>query len=101
MIRRGTTPTHTFTLPLEPRFIKKMEIVYAQNGVEVFHKDMEDCTFEGKIAVVRLTQEETLSLKEDRDVHLQLRVLADDDSALVSNIVTTTVRRALKDEVML
>ena len=100
MIGRGTTPTHTFTLPCDSSLIKSMMIIYAQDDVEVFHKDTEDCSFEGNTVKVTLTQSDTLLLDHKRNVQLQLRVLTNDGVAFRSNIETVAVGKILNDEVL-
>lgn len=106
---RGTTPTHTFTFNnLDPSTFKVLNIYYAQQGVEVFQKGKEDCTFSSKetadgllyLAQVTLTQEETKMFKAKYDVEVQLRVLTADDRALATNKYKLSVWDVINDEVL-
>ena len=89
MITRGTTPYHSFIIPMVPEDIKKIYITYLQNGKVVFNKTEEDADItpiitkidnanidevgengeEGEIEVINtqvtlhLTQSDTLKLK--------------------------------------
>lgn len=56
---RGTTPTHIFTLPFNVEQLKKVEITYEQLGQIILQKTETDCTLEGKIIRLELTQEES------------------------------------------
>ncbi len=101
MIRRGTAPEHTITLPCDSSRIKSLIITYAQNGIEVFHKTKEDCEFNGNTGHVTLTQEDTLSLKPKLKVQAQMRALTTDGVPLVSPIEADDVGDVLNDEVMI
>ena len=104
---RGTTPTHTFTFKnLDPRTFKVLNIYYAQQGVEIFQKGKEDCTFKEKetdegtiyLARVTLSQDETKQFKAKYDVEVQLRVLTADDRALATNKYKLSVWDVINDE---
>lgn len=98
---RGTTPTHTFKLPFDASQVKEAMVIYAQNDVEVFHKDTFDCTLNGKEISTTLTQDETFMLSHHSNVQIQLRVLTVDDVALASNVQVVSVQKCLNDEVMM
>lgn len=100
MIRRCSTPTHTLTLPFDTNTIKSLMVIYAQDGIEVFHKSKEDCTLDGNTISVTLTQEETKSFNHKLDVQVQLRVVTYNGASMVSEIKTATVKTVLNDEVM-
>lgn len=100
MIRRCSTPTHTFTLPFDTSDIKSLMVIYAQGGNEVFHKNKEDCNLDGNTLSLTLTQEETKAFNHKLDVQVQLRVLAYNGSSIVSDIETIAVKTVLNDEVM-
>lgn len=96
---RGTTPTHTFTLPISVDDVDKIRIIYAQCGVKIV-KTNADCTMEGKTVTTTLTQEDTLSLSSDNYVEIQLRVLTVAGDAFASQIMRSHVRVCLEDEVL-
>lgn len=74
MIIPGTTPTHTFTLPIEASQISCARFVYSQEGeVKVIKKD-DDVRLSGNEAETTLTQEDTLKFTPGVVVSLVLRV---------------------------
>ena len=97
---RGTTPTHEFSLPCDASIIKEVMIIYAQNDVEVFHKDTEECTLDGEKVIVTLSQEDTFKFDHKSKVQIQLRVLANDGTSLASDIKVIPVKKCLNDEVL-
>ena len=74
-IRRGTTPTMRFTLPIDVSLVKVARITYAQNDRELYVKTTEDCTLEGKTISHTLTQEETFRFDSESLAQVQLRLL--------------------------
>ena len=99
---RGTTPLLSFTVPFDPAETKRICITFSQNNREVFTLEKRDCTFEGNTISTTLSQDHTLSLKANATVQIQIRVTfpsenSEMDSALASEIITTTVQRILKD----
>ena len=101
-MRRGTTPTHTFTLPenVDPDTVFSVRIVYAQGGAVKVRREDGDVKRDGNTLAVKLTQAETLSFAEDQPVEVQLRILTVGGDALASNIRSIPVERCLDDEVL-
>ena len=111
-MRRGTTPTHTFTLPFEPPEGTECRIVYAQG--EDFKENIlpelttERCKFEGTKVSVKLKHEETLLFNCQPVYHLagyktlpvkiQIGVETPSRDILWSDIIETTVERCLKKD---
>ena len=95
---RGTTPTHTFTLPetIRAEDFTVIYITYSQNGAPVLEKTKEHMTISEN--VIRLTFSQTDSLLFDAGpVKIQLRAKTADGKAVASEIVTTTAKEVLKD----
>ena len=97
---RGTTKTHTFTLPFDGKIIKRLRVVYKQNGRIVFKKAGDDVQINGNVVAVKLSQEDTFAFSSNSPVEIQLRVLFTDNEAKNSNIIKTSVARCLDDEVI-
>lgn len=97
---RGTTPKHTFTIPLDAENVAEVMIIYAQDDAEVFHKETKDCEMTGRTISVTLSQEDTLLFDHTRNAQIQLRLLTTEGVALASHIIVLTVGKLLSDEVI-
>lgn len=97
---KGSTPTHTFELPFDVGLISNFKITYAQGGSIVLTKTPEDCTLEGNTISTKLTQEETLLFSCNLPVQIQVRVLTNNENALVSDILQVPVKKCLDNEVL-
>ena len=97
-MRRGTTPTHTFTLPFDPSMIEKLRIVYVQMGQVVLTKTEADAEIKENTVSVHLTEAETLSFQCKQNVDIQLKVSTGSGDVLVSDIITVSVSRCLCEE---
>ena len=72
---RGTTPTFTFTLPIECETISKLSVAFKQGGELLFERGLPDVTMSGNVLSCTLTEEETLQLRGDTELQIQLRVV--------------------------
>jgi hypothetical protein len=99
-MRRGTTPTHTFTLPFETKDVTKVRVIYAQRDMVKIVKKESDAELQGNTITVRLTQTETLKLNDNLKTDIQVRVLTGDGNSFVSDIITVSTERCLTDEVL-
>ena len=107
-MRRGTTPTHTFTLPFDIPEGASVRVVYAQNDKIVVERTTEACTVEGKKITVRLTDEETLRIDcsphfhngkyEPHMIEIQIGIATPNGDKLWSDIITDTPERILRKD---
>lgn len=97
---RGSTPTHTFQLPIPASSLTKIRITYSQFDHKVLEKTEKDVTSEENTIKVTLTQEETLKFKKDKDVRIQLKVLNTLGAVLPSRIFMVPVEDVLNEEVL-
>lgn len=98
---RGTTPTHTFTIPFAASDIEAARVIYAQNDKEIFIKTAADCSLNDKSICVKLTQEETFLFNCNYPVQIQLRVkLKDIDEVQSTDIMLVPVGKCLENEVL-
>lgn len=97
---KGTTPKHTFTIPLETSELASIRIIYAQDDTQLFVKEMSDCVLEGKTISVTLTQEETLEFDDTKLAQIQLRVKTKSGEVLSSDVLVVYVGKCLDTEVM-
>lgn len=102
---RGTTPTHTFTLPdnLKTATFSALYITYAQHGTTVLEKTLDDVTNNNGVLTCTLTQADTLKF-EVLDQHcgcdkvdVQVRLKTSDGVAMASDIMSVTIMDILKD----
>ena len=100
MIVRGTTPTHTFTLPVDESNVKRIRVIYSQGGEAVIKVDDGRVSVSGTTASVTLTQQETLSFQASKAVDIQLRVVTKGGDSLVSDPVRTFVGVCNDNEVL-
>ncbi len=97
---RGTTPTHTFRLPIDSKLVKALRILYAQDDRLILEKTEKDCQAEGNTFAVRLTQEDTLAFDHRRPVQIQVRVLTVTGESAASLIYRQSVGQCLSGEVL-
>lgn len=95
---RATTPTHYFTFP-EIAFARIL-ITYAQEGEIILEKNESDLTWNGNVASVTLTQEETNLFQAGVDAKRQVRTLTEEGDALVSYEDVIKVAGVLNDIVL-
>lgn len=99
-MRRGTTPTHTFTLPFDTNTVEKVRVIYAQGDIVKVVKKETDCKLSGNKISVKLTQQDTLRLNSKIKVDIQVRVVTRSEDSLASDIITVSVGRCLGSEVL-
>jgi hypothetical protein len=97
---KGTTPTHTFEVPLDTSLIKTVKITYSQRDVEVLVKRTEDCTLGDGTISTKLSQEDTFLFEGGTLVTIQLRILTVSGDALVAEPMMMSVGNCLDDEVL-
>lgn len=96
----GTTPTHTFNVPIDTSSIKVIRVIYKQGDKVVMVKTKDDCTFGDKKVMVKLTQEDTFKFDHKSPVKIQLRILTLDGTALASIPKSVGITECFEDVVM-
>ena len=99
-MRRGTTPTFTFTLPFDAELVKKAKVTIVQDAEKFVSISVYPDQFEGNEIKVTLSQEQTLQLSNKFPASVQLRVILERGEALASNIYRVFVEECLDDEVL-
>ena len=97
-MRRGSTPTHIFTLSLAAEMIAKVRVLYSQDGKLLFRKEGDQVAIDGQKVIVDLTQEDTLLFKAGK-AEIQLRVNTPHGKSIPSQIYSVPVERLLENEV--
>lgn len=99
-MKRGTTPTHTFTLPFDTSLLSVVRVIYAQLCKTVLVKTGEDLDLSGNTVTVRLSQEDTLLFNCSHPVEIQIRVATAAKDVLNSDIMRVPVGRCLESVVL-
>lgn len=101
---RLTTPTHTFTLPINTALCSEILVTYKQARTTV-NKHYQDgtlppgMTLDDKTIIIQLTQEETKKFAEGT-VSIQVRVLTNAGQAFASQIFRAINNDVLNEEVL-
>ena len=99
-MRIGSTPTHTFKIPISTDIVKEVEITYCQANNIVLQKYNSDCTLEGNTVKTTLSQEDTFLFDDKLNVEIQVRVLDLSGAAFASNIMCVDAYRCLSKDVL-
>ena len=100
---RVTTPTHTFTLPMDPADCQEIQVSYKQGNVELV-KHYQDNTFppgmsiDGNNVVITLTQQETAQFQKGR-AFAQIRVLMG-GKVMASQKMSVSVFDVINEEIL-
>ena len=97
---KGTTPTHTFNIPIDTSLIKEVKITYSQKDKEILVKRTNDCTIGKDAITTRLSQEDTFLFESNNIVTIQLRVLTLGGDAMIAEPIMIAVGKCLDYEVL-
>ena len=97
---RGTTPTHSFTLPFEADMVSDLRITYFQNKKVVFIKNLNGIEFVENEISFTLTQQETYMFEAGKEVSVQIKIKTKEGLVLNSDIMTMRVDESLDNEVI-
>lgn len=98
-MRRGTTPTLTFSLPFKTNSISKAKLMLKQSGVTL-SKHTEDATMKDNTISWKLTSKETMLFKDNSFASVQIQVITSKGESLVSDIHQEFISEYLDSEVM-
>ena len=93
---RGTTPTLKFKVSVNTSEITLLNVAIAQNSKVVVEKALTDCTLADGYITCPLTEEDTLALRTEYPVEIQLRV-GIGDARLASQVFILSVSKILRD----
>lgn len=98
-MRRGTTPTLTFTTPYAADLIESGYLTFNQRGSTVLDLPLNDpsVTIADEAISVTLTQEQTLGMTAAAPCEAQIRAILTSGKAVASNIVQIPICAILKD----
>lgn len=99
-MRRGTTPTHIFTLPFDVSIITDVRVIYSQEKVvKIRRKGIEECSMVGNDITLKLTREETMKLNSSKLVNIQLEIWTLGNDVMVSDPILKSIDECFDDEV--
>ena len=101
---RVTTPTHTFTLPIDTGTCSEILVSYRQKNVALdkhYQNDTlpEGMALSGETVVINLTQEETKQFAKG-DVYVQVRVLTTAGKAFASQKFRISANDVLNEVIL-
>ena len=96
----GTTPLHTFRVPINTELIKSIKLTYTQLDEVVLTKRTEDFTIEEGQISVKLTQDDTFLFSHLVSVIIQLRIVTIDGDVLSNKPFSISVERCYDGEVL-
>lgn len=99
-MKRATTPTHEFTLPIEASLIRRFLLTYTQNGEIILEKRETDMAVNGNVWSVKLTQEEANLFTGGVIARAQIRILTTGGDAMASGEYQIYVGPVFNDEVL-
>lgn len=101
-MRRGTTPTHRFSIPVRASDVANVKILYSQFNKCKVTKCIDDIVIDDYKVTTRLTQEETLRFSCNTEpVSMQVRLLTKSGISCASNVIKDKVYTCLEDDIIL
>ena len=99
MIIPGTTPIHEFELPIDTALLKEVKVIYAQNDEMIFCKRAKDCSLNGNVIRIKLTQEDTFLVDCNKMVQVWIRALTHNgDSLAMEDPITITAKKCFDSD---
>ena len=95
-ITQGTTPTFSFTLPLEAAQLKNFFVTFRQSGKNMLEKRISDCVKSEYTVSTTLSQKETFLFSTDQGVQMQVRLSDKAGNAFASPVFPLRVAPILK-----
>ena len=100
-MKRGTTPTHTFSVDVDLTSATAIYLTYKQGNQTIVERDNTEMTVTAESIQVKLTQEETLAFNSAANIQIQIRAVFSDGTAIASDILTVSpAGQILKDGVI-
>lgn len=94
---RGTTPTILLELDFDASLIDTLYATFKQDGEEVFEKTLDVCDCQGNEVSFTLSQEDTLSLKANSYVYMQIRAKLNDGTVIANDPIKLKVLDVFKE----
>lgn len=100
-MRRGSTPTLKFELPLEiDNNVTKLRVTFEQNDKIIFEKTERDIFINEQFFNLQLTQEETLMFDSSVPIRMQVKIRTTDGNVVPSDVVLIECKDVLSEEIL-
>ena len=99
-MRRGTTPTFVFVLPTDTACFSDIEIVFVQNGKMILTVDQNDLILDGNEVSFVMSEEQSMAFSPSVNGEIQIRLVAQDGTVLISEIRTFPVRKKYPEDIL-
>lgn len=99
-MRRGTTPTFLFVLPTDSACFSGIEIVFVQDGRIILTVDRADLTLDGNEVSFVMTEEQSMAFSPSINGEIQMRLVAQDGTVLISEIRSFPVRKKYPEDLL-
>ena len=99
-MKKGTTPTLTFSTPFLASEVEKARVVFTNNNEIVLKKEGADCVVSDYEVTIKLTQEDTFKFECNSMASIQVRILHKDGNAYTSDPLKMFIEQCLDDEVI-
>lgn len=99
-IRRACSYIASFTLPDNAANYSALQVTVSQQMSQVINKTKDELDLSGRVASLKLTQEETLMFEENIPAQIQIRAFKGVYDAPGSKIFTVEVLPSLNEEVL-
>ncbi len=99
-MRRGSTPTFSFILPANTSVFSNIEILFVQNGTVILTVDQTDLTLDGNEVSFVMTEEQSMAFSPASNGEIQIRLVAQDGTVLISEIRTFPIRKKYSEDLL-
>ena len=99
-MRRGTTPTHVFKVPVDLTNAEVVYMTYKQDDRKIVEKTKDDMDITEDQITLTLTQADTLAFADNKEVKIQCRARYPDGKAIGSKVKKVPACEILKEGII-
>lgn len=97
-MRRGSTPTFTFSLPIDSSRFTDITASMVQNGKNILSLPSSRISKDGKIISFKLTEKETFLFDEGSNAEIQLRAVENLGNILISDVKKIAITKKYPED---
>ncbi len=99
-MRRGSTPTFIFSLPLDTSCLKEIEIFFLQKGQLILTVDRQALSMDGKEVSFMMSEQESMAFASSLPAEIQIRLVTTDGTVWISEIRSFSVRKKYPEDAL-